>query len=64
MKARKKTAIIASYFAGESYGLPGLPLIIHHASGLGNWIREIETREGVQFKRYGSIIGWWHEEKR
>jgi len=42
----------------------GLPLIIHHASGLGNWIREIETREGVQFKRYGSIIGWWHEEKR
>ncbi|MCD6264788.1 MAG: hypothetical protein J7K02_02325 [Deltaproteobacteria bacterium] len=25
MKARKKTAIIASYFAGESYGLPGPP---------------------------------------
>jgi len=41
-----------------------IPLIIHHASGLGNWIREVERREGVQFKRYGSIIGWWHEEKR
>jgi len=40
-----------------------IPLIIHHASGLGNWIREVERREGVQFKRYGSIIGWWHEEK-
>ena len=35
------------------------PLIIHHASGLGDWIREIERRERVQFKRYGSIIGWW-----
>jgi len=35
------------------------PLIIHHASGLGHWIREIERREGVGFKRYGSIIGWW-----
>jgi hypothetical protein len=38
-----------------------IPLIIHHASGLGNWIREVERREGVQFKRYGSIIGWWQE---
>ncbi|HUT83654.1 MAG TPA: hypothetical protein VMX95_03310, partial [Thermodesulfobacteriota bacterium] len=35
------------------------PLIIHHASALGDWIREVEQREGVQFKRYGSIIGWW-----
>ena len=48
------------------YGLPNdilpphsTPLIIHHASGLGNWIREIEQREGLLFKRYGSIIGWW-----
>ena len=36
-----------------------IPLIIHHASGLGDWIREIEEKEGVQFKRYDSIIGWW-----
>ena len=35
------------------------PLIIHHASGLGDWIREIEQREGFWFRRYGSIIGWW-----
>jgi len=41
-----------------------IPLIIHHASGLGDWIREVEQREGVQFKRYGSIIGWWNEEKQ
>ena len=35
------------------------PLIIHHASGLGHWIREIEQREAICFKRYSSIVGWW-----
>ena len=35
------------------------PLIIQHASGLGDWIREIEHREQLWFKRFGSIIGWW-----
>ena len=40
------------------------PLIIHHASGLGNWIRTVEEREGIFFKRYGSIIGWWDEPRR
>jgi hypothetical protein len=40
------------------------PLIIHHASGLGQWIREIEHREGLWFKRYGSIIGWWEAPRR
>jgi hypothetical protein len=37
------------------------PLIIHHASALGLWIREIERREKLRFKRYDSIIGWWEE---
>jgi hypothetical protein len=37
------------------------PLIIHHASGLAHWIREIECREKLRLKRYGSIIGWWEE---
>lgn len=37
------------------------PLIIHHASSLGDWIREIEQREKIQYKRYGSVIGWWDE---
>jgi hypothetical protein len=52
------------------YGLDGdilpphsTPLIIHHASALGDWIREIEKREGVHFKREGSVIGWWDEEE-
>ena len=35
------------------------PLIIHHAAGLGHWIREIEKRERLWFKRHGTIIGWW-----
>ncbi len=38
-----------------------IPLIIHHASGLADWIREIERREQIQFKRYVTVIGWWEE---
>jgi hypothetical protein len=41
-----------------------IPLIIHHASALGDWIREIEKRESIQFKREGSTIGWWQVEDR
>ena len=44
--------------------LHSTPLIIHHASGLAQWIREIERRENLRFKRYGSIIGWWEEPDR
>ncbi|MGD8523039.1 MAG: hypothetical protein PVF56_17965 [Desulfobacterales bacterium] len=40
------------------------PLIIHHASGLGDWIREVEHREELWFKRHGSIIGWWEAPHR
>jgi hypothetical protein len=36
-----------------------VPLIIHHASALGDWAREIEKRENIQFQREGSTIGWW-----
>ena len=35
------------------------PLIIHHASPLGDWIREIEDREAIRYRRYGTIVGWW-----
>ncbi len=38
-----------------------IPLIIHHASCLADWIREIEQREQISFKRYVSTIGWWPE---
>ena len=35
------------------------PLIIHHASALADWIREIEHRENIIYRRHGSIITWW-----
>jgi hypothetical protein len=35
------------------------PLVIHHASTLGNWIRELEQIEDLRWPRYGSVIGWW-----
>ncbi len=52
--------VIAQYGLNQDI-LPNhsTPLIIHHASVLGAWIRRIEKSEGVQFKRYGAIIGWW-----
>ncbi len=36
-----------------------IPLIIHHASYLGDWIRDIETRTDVRFTRDGTWIEWW-----
>jgi hypothetical protein len=54
----------------DIYGLEGdilppnsTPLIIHHASALGDWIRKIEMQEEVRYRRYGSIIGWWNQEQ-
>ncbi len=35
------------------------PLIIHHASGLAEWVRRIEVKEKIEFQRIGSTIGWW-----
>ncbi len=35
------------------------PLIIHHASALGDWTRELESREGFKLNRADSIIEWW-----
>ena len=35
------------------------PLIIHHASGLAEWIRQIELRENIEFERIDTTIGWW-----
>lgn len=35
------------------------PLIIHHASGLADWIRQIEQQENIRFERIGTTIAWW-----
>jgi hypothetical protein len=36
------------------------PLIIHHASYLGDWIRRIESTTGITFSREGTWIEWWN----
>lgn len=36
-----------------------VPLIIHHASYLGDWIRDIEARTDIRFRREGTWIEWW-----
>jgi hypothetical protein len=36
------------------------PLIIHHASYLGDWIRQIEFTTGITFGREGTWIEWWN----
>jgi hypothetical protein len=36
------------------------PLIIHHASYLGDWIRKIESATGILFTRDGTWIEWWN----
>ncbi len=36
------------------------PLIIHHASFLGDWIREIEESTGITFGRQGTWVEWWN----
>ncbi len=40
------------------------PLIIHHASYLGDWIRELESKTGVTFSREGTWIEWWNPSPR
>ena len=36
-----------------------VPLIIHHSSFLGDWIRRLETDLSLAFKRDGTWIEWW-----
>ena len=36
-----------------------VPLIIHHACWLADWIRELELKEGIELNRDGSLIEWW-----
>jgi hypothetical protein len=36
------------------------PLIIHHASYLGDWIRQVESKTGITFSRVGTWIEWWN----
>ncbi len=57
---REMDSIIFAYGLNKDI-LPqqSTPLIIHHASALGGWARELESREGLKLNRVGSIIEWW-----
>jgi hypothetical protein len=35
------------------------PLIIHHASTLGDWVRQLESKSQIAFPRAGTWIEWW-----
>lgn len=41
-----------------------IPLIIHHSSYLGDWVRQIESALPVAFKRDGTWIEWWSQPAR
>ena len=41
-----------------------VPLIIHHASYLGDWIRRIEETSDILFPRTGTWIEWWNPSAR
>ncbi len=41
-----------------------IPLIIHHASYLGDWIRKIESKSTVTFSRDANWIEWWNPSLR
>jgi hypothetical protein len=57
---REMDSIILAYGLNRDI-LPrhSIPLIIHHACSLADWVRELETREGLTLKRRASIIEWW-----
>jgi hypothetical protein len=37
------------------------PLIIHHASALGEWIRHLEHETGLVYPRQNTWIAWWEK---
>ena len=70
--------IIFTHHSGEPYGILGAQMaatfleqklsipsiIIHHASYLGDWIRQIESTTDVTFSRQGTWIEWWNPSLR
>ncbi len=57
---KNSNAVIARYnLAHDILPNHSTPLIIHHASALGEWARQIESEQKIKFSRHGSTIGWW-----
>ncbi|MFZ7113307.1 MAG: hypothetical protein ACOWYE_16620 [Desulfatiglandales bacterium] len=59
--ANLQKAVETYHLSSDILPRHSVPLIIHHASGLADWIREIERREKLRYERYVSVIGWWEE---
>jgi hypothetical protein len=62
--ARMEALVKKHDLAADIFPTHSTPLIIHHGSGLGEWIRQLEQHTGIPFKRSGAIIGWWEKDKR
>ncbi len=60
-KVKQNTDVVVNRYNLAQDILPNhsTPLIIHHASSLGDWARQIEIKHGIKFARHGSTIGWW-----
>ena len=58
-EANTRAAVARYRLAEDILPAHSTPLIIHHASCLGDWIRAVEAAEGITFERHGSIIAWW-----
>ena len=54
------TALFLYRFVEDILPEHSTPLIIHHASYLGDWIRQVESGTGVTFSRGGTWIEWWN----
>lgn len=62
--ARMEQVIRKNGLSADILPAHSTPLIIHHGSGLGAWIRQLEQQTGIPFTRSGAIIGWWDKDKR
>lgn len=62
--AGMEALISAHHLAADILPAHSTPLIIHHGSGLGEWIRRLEKHTGNLFHRSGGIIEWWEKDER
>ncbi len=60
-EARNQNVIAAHNLAEDILPNHSTPLIIHHASALGAWIRAVEGETGLRYPRQNSWIAWWDQ---
>ena len=60
-EARVQNVIAANNLAADILPNHSTPLIIHHASALGDWIRAVEGETGLSYPRQNSWVSWWDQ---